>query len=516
MMTRNPLFRSSVILTLALSPVLASCDSGPSDPIAAAQQAIADGEPRSALEYATFGLEKDPSNPALLLLAAEAAMAIGQPDRAITELEKVPESAEQYQQARARLAQAQIEGNYLQAAGQTLETLEPDTPLVHRVLVMFHLANGEVGTAFEKLDAGLSAFPDDPVLITYDADRIWTAGRIDDAQERLAPVLAITPTVYEAHLFAGKTRLALRDLDEAEGHFKKVLLVRPVDQTAMLAMAAIANDRGDREAANNWLNKIGESVEPSPAWALFEAQMAYEADDLDRAFGLIETVPPALASEPEFVRLRGLIDARRDQHAMAALSLGKYVDETGGDVLTRQLLARSLGEEGQYAEAWKAIAPTIDHPQMDLAGLALALQLAERSSKKDVSRVEALIKERQAAPVFNSQMVEAGKAIRAGEWAKADAIYAPLVAGEGKNDPALLNNAAAVKSKLGKQSEAVVLARRALAQAPSSPEIMDTLGWALWQQGESTAEARAMLTKARESAPGNREIAEHWAIAHAE
>lgn len=110
----------------------------------------------------------------------------------------------------------------------------------------------------------------------------------------------------------------------------------------------------------------------------------------------------------------------------------------------------------------------------------------------------------------------AGEAIRAGDWAKADAIFAPLVEGDGKTSAALLNNAAAVKSELGEHAAAVALARRALAEAPDSPQVLDTLGWALWREGKRVDEARALLTRAARGAPENPEIAEHWAIAHKE
>ncbi|MEL7190162.1 MAG: tetratricopeptide repeat protein [Pseudomonadota bacterium] len=513
---KKTFLRMAAVCALAFSPMLVSCDTLPSDPLAAAKEALANGEPRSALDYATAALENDPNNTALLLIASDAAMALSEPDRAITELEKISSDAPEYELAQAKLADAQLEGGYLQAAEQTIQGIELDSPFAHKVMVKFHLADGEVARAFEALDAGLEAFPDDPALVTYDADRIWATGNVDKALSRLAPALEVEPIVYEAHLFAGKASLSSRDLTEAEGHFKKVLSVRPLDQTAMLAMAAISNDRGDTETAANWLNKLGESVQPSPAWALFSAQMAYQADDLDRAFGLVEKVPASMASQPQFLRLRGLIDARRDQHAMAALSLGAYVEETGGDILTRQLLARSYGEEGQFLEGWQAIKPVIDHPQMDMAGLTMAYQLAQRASPSDLPKVEALIEKKQAAPDLRAEMIEAGEAIRAGDWAKADAIFKPLVAGKGKNDPALLNNAAAVKSKLGQHEEAIGLARRALEQAPTSAAIMDTLGWALWEKGGSVAEARAMLTRARDAAPGNQDIANHWAIAHAE
>jgi Flp pilus assembly protein TadD len=118
--------------------------------------------------------------------------------------------------------------------------------------------------------------------------------------------------------------------------------------------------------------------------------------------------------------------------------------------------------------------------------------------------------------VLLSAIWHAEKAIKAGDWAKADAVYAPLVNGAGKNNPMLLNNAAAVKSKLGQHGDAVVLARRALAAAPQSPEIMDTLGWALWQSGGNKQEARALLEQAIELAPSNPEITKHYAAMRAQ
>ncbi|KWV91731.1 tetratricopeptide repeat protein [Erythrobacter sp. YT30] len=503
-------------LVMALGPALASCDMGPSDPVAAAEEALANGEPRTALDLIDQAIDADPTNPALRMLSGDAAMALANPDRAISEFERITSKDPQYSEARAKLAEAQLIGNYIDAAGKTVDMLEMDNPVAFIATIGFQFASGEPEKAYATLDGGLEKFPDNPRLITIDAERMWTQGKMDDALERLEPALKIEPPVAQAHLFAGQLQLTTRDAREAEAHFQKVLSVQPLHQTAMLAMAAISRDRGDAEAAVNWIRKASEAGPSHPIGLLFTAQMAYDADDLSQAFALIEKAPPAFAGEPEFVRLRGMIDARRDQHAMAALSLGNYVDQTGGDVLTRQLLARSLGEEGQFDKAWNAIAPVIDHPQMDGAGLLLALQIAERASPKDVARINSVLQKRQAAPLLQKDMVEAGQAIRAGDWAKADAIYAPLVTGAGKNDPALLNNAAAVKSKLGQHEKAVALARRALAEAPNSPEIMDTLGWSLWQQGDNKAEARALLTEAREGAPGNREIADHWAIAHAE
>ena len=506
----------AIAAAFLLSASLTGCDTGPSDPFGAAQEAFANGEPRTALDLINEAIEADPGNPEIRMLAGNAAMALDNPDRAIAEFERIEEGAPQYSLARAKLAEAQVAGNYFQAAKDTLDTLVMDNATAYVAKIGYAFAQGEAESVFGVLEAGLERFPNDPNLIAIDADRLRLAGNVEAALARLEPALAIEPAVAQAHMLAGQMRLEAREPKIAEEHFEKVLSVRPMQQTAMLAMAAIARDRGDKQEAGNWINKANDSGPAHPIALLFAAQMAYDAGDFARAFELIEMTPPSQASQPEFARLRGLIDAGRNQHAMAALALGDYVEATGGDPKVRQILAGSLAEQSKFDEAWAAISPVIEHPQIDGTGLVLALRLAEETGRGDAERIREKIAQRSEAPSIAEQMREAGGAIRAGNWAKADAIYAPLIEGAGKNNPALLNNAAAVKTKLGHHDEAVLLARRALEEAPGNPEIKDTLGWAIWQAGGDKGEARTLIDEARNGAPGNAEIARHWSIVHAQ
>jgi len=506
----------ALVFTPVFAAGLAGCDSGPSDPFAAAQQALANAEPRTAMDLIAQAIEADPNNANIRMVAGDIAVALGNSDRAIAEFERVPESAPNYSLARAKLAEAQIMGNYLQAGQDTVSTLSMDNAAAYSAAIGLKYAQGEAEAGFELLDQGLAAFPDDPRLITIDAERLWAQGKSDETFARLQPALDVRPAVPQAHLFAGQLRLGMRDAAQAQRHFENVLTMRPNHQTAMLAMAAIARDRGNTQEAANWINKANEAGQPHPIGLLFAAQMAYDAGDIGRAFELIEQAPPVFSSEPEFARLRGFIDAARDQHAMAAMALTDYIEDTGGDPLARQVLANSLIEQGQFDQGWAAIEPVIDHPQMNGAGLLLALRLSQETGKGDSEQIRRLIERRGTATSIAEQMREAGAAIRAGDWAEADRIYQPLIDGAGKSDPALLNNAAAVKTKLADHDAAVALARRAFAESPTSPEIMDTLAWAIWEKGGAVAEARSLSDKARQAAPTNREILEHWAIIHAD
>lgn len=506
----KPLLAAAFTLSLALS----ACDSAPADPFAAALTAFAEGNTRTAMEYVDLAAKENPDDPDIRLLAGDIAMALGNADRAVSEYKAVVQGPSSSSLAKAKLVEAEVMANYLGAAEASVAQLEYDVPLAFAGAIAFALAKGDTETASSRLAEGLERFPQDPRLLTIEAERLFDNADPETAQRTLAPVLEVQPLVPQAHMLAGRMALRRRDAEAARKHFNAALSVRPNDQTAMLAMAAIARDEGDQTQAANWINKANDAGAPHPVGLLFAAQMAYDAGDIPRAYELIEIVPPAMASEPGFARLRGFIDAARGQYGSAILPLKSYLDNASDDYMARRVLAEAYAAKGEDANAWETIAPALDDPRAQADALQLALSLSEKTGRGDPAAIRAALAKRTGSADLTAQLRAAGDAIRVGDWAKADAIFAPLVDGLGKRDAALLNNAAAVKSQLGQHAQAIALARRALTQAPRSPQVLDTLGWALWREGKSVDEARSLLTQAAELAPNNAEIAEHWAIAH--
>ncbi|GAA4049865.1 tetratricopeptide repeat protein [Parerythrobacter jejuensis] len=503
-------------LTLALGLALVACDNGPADPMAAAQQALAASEPRAALLHLAQMSEKDAAYVPSRLLAGEVALMLGNPDRAITELKKIPPAAPEFVVARSWLAEAYLAGGNTNMARKTLADIPLEAERAFAVSAGVALATGDFEAGFALLDQGLTAHPDAPRLIAMDAERIWTNGKPEAALARLAPVLLQSPAVPEAHMLAGQIKLADRQPAEAAIHFNTVLDVRPAQQTAMLALSAIARDRGDTKGSAAWVEKANSAGPAHPVALYFTAQMAYDAGDIDRANSLIEMMPDGLSGMPEFQRLQGFVASARGQRQSAITALQRYFARSEGDPLARRVLAENLAANGELANAWEVIEPVIEHPQADGASLLLALDLAQETGRGDPAAIREVIARRDGSQKLAAPLRKAGLAIRAGDWGKADAILDPLSRDEAMTDPVLLNNSAAVKARLGGYDAAVALARRALAQSPESPEILDTLGWALWQSGEDPDAARTFLDRARQLAPRNREIAEHWQMAHAE
>jgi Flp pilus assembly protein TadD len=76
----------------------------------------------------------------------------------------------------------------------------------------------------------------------------------------------------------------------------------------------------------------------------------------------------------------------------------------------------------------------------------------------------------------------------------------------------VLNNLAWLLQQKGDLTKAHELAQRAVAAAPSAPQIDDTFGWILLAQGD-TGKAVTYLTAANVSAPTNPAIQYHLAVA---
>ena len=503
--------------SLALAAVLslAACDMGPSDPVEAARVALSQGEPRTAMDYIVEALSEKPDDIEAKLVLAEAAMALGIPERAVTELETIPEKVTMADKVNARLADAYLAEGRFEKAQAALDKIETQSALSQAVQVQVLKAQGDLSGSDDRLQAALKTFPDDGRLTTLDAERLWQQAKQQEAVERLADALNQDRPVPEAYLLAGQMSLAQRQLEPAKQSFETLLKWRPTHQGAMLALAAIAKDQGDIETAENWIAKTNSVGPVHPVAVLFASQIALDQGDAQRAYELIETVPNEYFKEPQFARLRGFIAAARKQPATAIAFLEDYAEAGNPDILARRVLAENLAGQGDYDKAWTVIAPAVDSPQADVGLLTIALAISQKSGRGDSASIRAMIQKRAAAASLSQPLRKAGEAIRAGDWAAADKIYAPLIDGTGKTDPALLNNAASVKTELGEHKAAVALARRALKQAPESPQILDTLGWALWNQGDSKGEARKVLTKARAAAPSNPVINQHWAIAHA-
>ncbi|MCF8042790.1 MAG: SPOR domain-containing protein [Desulfarculaceae bacterium] len=152
--------------------------------------------------------------------------------------------------------------------------------------------------------------------------------------------------------------------------------------------------------------------------------------------------------------------------AVFKLNDGTALAMLTSDVFRRQ--AQKLYQQGKYSQAMQPLGLDLElHPAAAGSWHLMALCRAAVGNKKG------------ALKAYD----------RALEWTP--------------NDPAVLNDKAALLNSMGDGGQAVVLFRRALDQAPDNPVYMNNLAWALAQNTKELGEAMSLAKKAVGLAPGN-------------
>lgn len=500
----------SIPMSLALC--LAACGGAHVDNKQQALAAIARGDMAAAQIHLQNALDSAPGDPELHFLNGKVAIANANAELAKTELAPLLDHAKYGAEARTLLAEAYLSAGNARLA---LETLG-DSLASGRSYAIAVNAQALVGHAQEAaglLAKGLAAYPQSVELLATDADAAITAGDLKRAQADLARATTVAPKDKQVLLLAGRIALIEGNPARAERAFDAVLGQDQANSTALLAKAALAHDRGDSAATNDFLARADKAAHGSlPQTRAYMAQMALEAGDLNRANQLIESLPNG-ANLPFITMLRGIIAAARGQNEQAVSLLQAYLSHGGDGAAARAALSQAYLAIGDKAKAWTTIRPLANAANAGAQTLALAARIAADLKQPEAAAYQARAQALSRPDPIAGEMTAANRAIATGDWAKADAIYQRLLAQPANGDNIIiLNNAALARLNLGDKPQAVALARRAAARAPDDPVVTDTLAWSLFQQGGASPEVIALARKAITAQPGDTEIRGHVAM----
>jgi predicted Zn-dependent protease len=238
--------------------------------------------------------------------------------------------------------------------------------------------------------------------------------------------------------------------------------------------------------------------------------MAFEEGDVEQAQMLVQSLDGKSDEFPALRMLRGMIYARQGQTHTAISEFERFFRLGGENTAARVALAEQYAKTGADKKGWEILNPVLSRANAKAATLQLGAKLAGNLGNPEQAALASRAQSAQSGVPYGKQLAEAGDAIRAGKWDKADSIYQKVLTAGGDRDPVVLNNAANIRLEKGDKAGAISLARKALALAPSDPIIMDTLGWSLVQVDPASAEGRGLIARAMELAPNNKEISNHW------
>ncbi|MFN0305462.1 MAG: XrtA/PEP-CTERM system TPR-repeat protein PrsT [Burkholderiales bacterium] len=496
---------------------------------------LAMGDKDRALESLQRSSKLDPKSPRVMMKLGETRLALGELDRAIDHLEAA--STADHGEFRADLL---LVANHLKRgdlpralkAAAILEKKQPGNPLTHTLIADIQFAAGEAAMARQRLDRALELKSDFVPALTGLTKLDSLDGRLDVAKGRYEAVLKRFPTndgawlglaevlgatgvrpvrlvatlekgvaaspssirlhvaLVQTHLRAGDTRGALAAGRRADARFKD-------DPVVLEALGLAEKAAGEGELAIATFGRLA-AMRPNavtPLIRLAEAQLAVK--DTARALASAEK---AINAAPD------LLDAHR-LRALILIELGRKNDALAAvRALQKRAPAQPVGYmmEGEIASGLK------DWPA---AETAFRKAFSARKSIETVTALHGTLeragKHGEAEVVARQWLKEHPKdvALRTGIGQRALAernydgaaeAYRAVLVHQPRN-AIVWNNLAWVAMQQG-DARAIEYAERALAIAPESPQIKDTLGMILAGKGESKR-AVTLLREAATEAP---------------
>lgn len=306
--------------------------------------------------------------------------------------------------------------------------------------------------------------------------------------------------LVDFHLRRGQAGPAL---DAAKSASSK----KPDNVRVQMAYARAATAGGDTVAAKTALNSATRFADYDAPTQVEIATLQMAANN---AAGASYSLEKALSSQPDFLPAQALmtdVELRQGEVAKAEKRARDIVAQHPKLAIGHSLL-------GDVAMARNQLPAAIDgyrrahelQPGTDSL-LRLFRAQALQDPQPAVRLAEQWLKKYPRDLPVHKALAD-GHA-RAGSFQTAKAAYEAAL-GIQPGDPELLNNLANVQLQL-KDPGAVKTAERALAQAPGNALVTDTLGWALFQNGQ-TERALQLLRDARLRRPDNPDIRYHLAV----
>ncbi len=506
------------------------------------------GDAARANEYFSRALALAPENTAVKTRRAESLLAGDDITGGIDELEKIVKEDPKATRANVLLIMTylrQKEYDKALAAAERLKAASPESPVADNFRGAIFRAKGEFDKAKAAFEAALKTRPDYFPAAMNLADMARAAGRMDEAEEYYRSILKQDEKNIPAMVALAKLEFARKNPEAAMSWLEKALRADAgaKEPRLMLIDALLRQGRKERAlvVARDMVQALPNDAEA--IYALARTQMA-----VGQTASALVSFRQLVSLQPDNVQARyNLAQALVRQKNMgdAVMVLDKAIEKFPEALPVRQLRlqieAQTSSPEAalKLAREWRSEMPDKAMGDMLIADILYSMNrlreaeeayraaLAKKPAPGLVQRLYQTLKragdDAAARKVLtdwledheNDQVVRyllSSDMIAAGEYDAAIAEAEKILKASPKN-AAVLNNLAWLYDQK-KDPRAEETARKALALAPSAPEVADTLGWMLINKGK-LEEGRKLLEQAHANAPKHPQIAYHLAVARA-
>jgi cellulose synthase operon protein C len=289
---------------------------------------------------------------------------------------------------------------------------------------------------------------------------------------------------------------------------KKASAKAPEDITVLIAYARVQLAGGDTVGAKNSLTTATRVADYNPVPQLQIALLQLSANNVG---GAAYSLEKGLSTQPNYLPAQALmvdVELRQGDPAKAEKRARDIITQHPKRAVGHSLLGDVALARGQTAAATDAYRKAHQlEPSTDTLLRLFRILSAQEGGKAAAQLGEQWLKAHPKDVAV--QRALADLLAHHGNFKQAKTAYEAVLQAT-PNDSGSLNNLANVLLQL-KDPAAVKVAEQALSKQPDNPRIIDTLGWALHQNGQ-TDKALQYLRDARLREPGNPEIRYHLAV----
>jgi putative PEP-CTERM system TPR-repeat lipoprotein len=507
---------------------------------------LSDGETGKGLEILERAVAVDPDIAGIRTQLAIARLRQGDINQAITELQSAIDLGKDQVQADLLLVMAHLKNKDFDdaiAATGLLMAKMPDSPIPLNMKGAALLGKGDYKAARQAFESALEKQPgfisallnlaqidmlegDNAAakkhyqqVLSNDQGHLKTLvalarlavseGNTEDAIRWLVAARKHHPEAIEPALLLSNNYLRQGQVQDALDVTRTIAVEHPGNPAVLIALALVQKQAGED---NNALRTFRSLVEVAPRSAEAHYQLALMQYKLKQTDAARDSLKQAIALQDDHLAAR--IALGRLEIAVKdldrALAIAASIKETHPDVPEGyELEGDVLFAQQESAEAARVYATAYD--KSSSAQLARKIFRSHMKTGNADAAYDALRNWLDKHPGDSTtRTLLASKLQKAGQRQLALDEYLRIL----ENDPdnvTALNNVAWLYQETGK-SEGVQYAERAHALVPDRPEVTDTLGWLLVQNGDINR-GLVLLQEARIKAPHIPDIHYHMAVA---
>ena len=496
-------------LFLPLLLAVSACSDSPEESLAKARAGYAANDFAAARIHLASYLAARPGDRDAMLLQARTLLALGDGDGAQAMLEKLAAGRPPEGDLAELAAEAALLRGVPDAALQLLGPRQGAE--AERLRAIAALQKKDPKRAQGHFEASIDAGGNARAFADYARFHLMN-GAVAEAEAMAARAAKADPDGLDTLLVQGQLAVRRGDLNGALGFYQRAAKRYPGSLAAVTGQAAVLGDLGRTDEMQAAVDRAAAMAPRDRTVIFLSARAAAGRKDWNKVRATLQPVEAAIPQNDPLRLIYAEALLRLGQNELAIAQLRPIVRTVPGNRDAMLLLAEAMLAGGDARGALGVLRPVADHPAARREELALAAKAARAAGDPAADRYAAAAKAPPAQAAARD-MVDGDAAMKAGNWAGAAEAYGRVLAVTDGRNYIALNNMAYAQLMLGNTDAALDYSRRALKEAPNNASVVDTAGWVLFKSGKDPQEARRLLQRAAQLAPGNPAIRAHLAEA---